>query len=65
MQITRAVTVPLIPFPVRFGFSTKTVVPVRFLVTYLPFLGILNRESTNAVNGNINLGYTYISKLLW
>ena len=67
MKIYRAVTVPLIPFPVRFssvfnknrGFGL-----VRFLVTY-HFLGILNRESTNAVNGNINLCYTYISKLLW
>ena len=63
--MTRAVTIPLIPFPVRFGFSTKTAVSVGFLVTYLPFVGILNRESTNAVNGNINLGYTYISKPLW
>ena len=70
--MTRAVTVPLIPFPVRFGsvFQQKPrfwfgSVWFLLLVTYLPFLGILNRESTNAVNGNINLGYTYISKLLW
>ena len=27
---SRAVTVPLIPFPVRFGFSTKTAVSVWF-----------------------------------
>ena len=66
IQITRAVTVSPIPFPVRFDsvFPQK----LRFLFgsvySYLPFLGILN-ESTNAVNGNINLGYTYISKLLW
>ena len=49
----RAVTVPLIPFPVRFFNKNRGFGSVRFLVTYL--LGILNRESTNAVNGNINL----------
>ena len=61
----RAVTVPLIPFPVRFFNKNRGFGSVRFLVTYLPFFGILNHETTNAVNGNINLGYTYISKLLW
>ena len=30
-MVGRAVTVPLIPFPVRFGFPTKTAVSVRFL----------------------------------
>jgi len=66
-QDSRAVTVPLIPFPVRFGSVFQQKPRFRFdsVFSYLPFLGILNRESTNAVNGNINLGYTYISKLLW
>jgi len=50
---------------VRFFNKNRGFGSVQFLVTYLPFLGILNRESTNAVNGNINLGYTYIPKLLW
>ena len=60
--VCRAVTVPLIPFPVRFGsvFQQKP----RFGSVFSYLLN-LNRESTNAVNGNINLGYTYISKLLW
>ena len=55
-DLCRAVTVLLIPFPIRFGFPTKTTVLVWFLVTYLLFPGILNRESTNAVSGNINFG---------
>jgi len=52
---TRVVTVPLIPFPdqfcsvfqqkPRFRFGS-----VQFLVTYLPFSGILNREGTYAVS---------------
>jgi len=65
--MVRDVTVPLILFPVRFGSVFQQKPRFRFcsVFSYLPFLGILNRESMNAVNGNINLGYTYISKLLW
>jgi len=62
--IIRAVTVPLIPFPVRFGSVFQQKPRFRFgsVFSYLlTILDILNRESTNAVNGNINLGYTYIS----
>jgi len=57
-QHCRAVTVPLIPFPVQFGSVFQQKPRFRFssvLVTYL-FWGMLNLESTNAVSGNINFG---------
>jgi len=61
---SRAVTVPPNPFSVRFHlvFQQKTAVSVRFLVTYLPFQVILNRESTNAVSGKINFGLIYYTQ---
>jgi len=39
MKTNRAVTVPVIPFPVQFWsvFQQKPWFSVRFLVTYLPF----------------------------